>query len=162
MTRHHDSQAIWFLSIPGRFSKSSLTHQSHDTILLEGLRRESLYNRSFFLPPGFLSELATTLLLGSEGECSVVSLAWSDAAFLTRLPSLSSTNVRYTIWDWLSFQSYWIFVLCACSCFVPACPIACWPECPSLSLCCGSYTLSSVVIACHFVTVTRHLFRITR
>lgn len=60
----------------------------------------------FFLPPGFLSELATTLLLGSIGECSVVSLAWSDAAFLSRLSSLSSTNVRYTIWDWLSFQSY--------------------------------------------------------
>jgi hypothetical protein len=46
MTRHYDSQAIWFLSIPGRFSKSSLTLQSDDTILLEGLRRESLYNRS--------------------------------------------------------------------------------------------------------------------
>jgi hypothetical protein len=94
MTRHYDSRAIWFLSIPGRFSKSSLTLQSDDTILLEGLKG-SLCITGLFLPMGFLPELATALLLGSIGQCSLASLAWSNAAFLSQLPSLSSTNVRY-------------------------------------------------------------------
>jgi hypothetical protein len=86
MTCHYDSRAIWFLSIPGRFSKSSLTLQFDDTILLEGLRRESLYNRSSFCPrvssgAGYYSPLR------EYRGCSLASLVWFNAAFLFQLPN---------------------------------------------------------------------------
>lgn len=82
MTRHHDSQAIWFLSIPGRFSKVLSRYHFTTPFLLEGPTRESLYNRSSFCPWVFFRNWAT-LLLGSMGTCSLVSLAWSDVTSLS-------------------------------------------------------------------------------
>jgi hypothetical protein len=127
----------FFLSLGGS-PKVLSRFQSHDTILLEGLRRKSLYNRPSFCPWVFFRNWAT-LLLGSIEECSLLSLACSDAAFLF----FSLTNVRYHDVRLAIIPIIWLFrTLCV---FLFSCVLVQmlrWSEWLAASSFYGSYILS--------------------